>query len=353
MKALLPILLAGLALLAGPPARACPICLGITIRPPCFAEQIIAAESLVIARAAGDGTFIVETRLRGERPAPGDRLELPGKSIGSRVLLATAAGASTTADLGPYTPALHDFLRIVLPLRRFDPADEAGWDRQLDLFQPFLAHTDPRVASSAWTCWARAPFAVLRRHRTLPPRATLLSWLDDPTRTGEASLYWSLLGLQADAAVKHRLRESVLTSWKNGNSTHLAAMLDAELSANGKSAVDFIVRHYIGDRDRTLDEIQAALLALRMHAIDGAAGLHEPVATAFETFVEVRRPLGGLVAADLQTWQRWKASRQFLEMLAAGETIYPPGRPAILAYLAACPDPATADALALIRKESP
>ncbi|MFC7338627.1 hypothetical protein ACFQY0_15635 [Haloferula chungangensis] len=325
--------LVGGLLVSAQPADSCPICFGSRIRPPCFAEQIIQADRLAVARAGGHGSFVIEARLRGAHPEPGTKVMIDQPSIGSRVLLAFPDDDSLPIHLGPYSAELTELMRLIFPLKTLEPSSESGWSKQLETFRPYLSHRDPRISSSAWTAWALAPYRVLRRQRPLPDRDILLSWLDDPTRAGEASLYWTLLGLQADRPIKARLRRTILTSWKENDSSHLAALLDAELSASGPRAIDFIVSRYIDDRDRTLDEIQCALLALSMHANEGDPALREPIALAFEAFVEKRRPLSGLVALDLQKWQRWSVAKLYAEILESGEPVYPSSRPAILSYL--------------------
>ena len=330
--------LLGILFMAVLPASACPICMGSLVRQPCFAEKVILAEQLAIARPTGDGTFIIETRLRGEKPALGSIVTASEGNVGSRALIAFNDGVDIPENLGPYTTSLSDFLRIILPLRTFEPNSNTEWTRQLDRFRPFLDDRDPRVAGSAWTAWALSPYHVLRKHHRLPDRDTLLTWLDDETRSGEASLYWTLLGLQADYLVKDRLRKRILAAWQENDASHLAAMLDAEISANGEKSIPFIIEHYFDDTDRTLDEIQDALLALRMHGSEGAPELREPIANAFEHFAKSRRPLSGLVAKDLQAWNRWSLLEQYVEMLESGEPIYPPSRLAITNYLKAFPD---------------
>jgi hypothetical protein len=55
--------------------QACPICQGLGQRKPCFAEQIIAADSLAIARPAGRRTLAIEKLLRGDDVAAGDLVD--------------------------------------------------------------------------------------------------------------------------------------------------------------------------------------------------------------------------------------------------------------------------------------
>jgi hypothetical protein len=335
------------ALVQAATTQACPICMGLGQRTPSFAEQIIRAESVVVARAAGRRTFMVEKVLRGKHAALGESVTTERDVIGSRILLAYRNDKPVM--LGSFNPSLQRFVESLLSMKTFEPADSSGWSEQLGAFRPYLGDRDPRVARSAWTAWALAPYEVLQSYPQLPDRERLKKWIGDPSRAGEASLYWRLLGLQADDAVRSQLREKVLASWEQNETRDLAALLDAELSANGKAAVTFICEHYIDDRERTLEEIQSALLALHMHGMKGAASMREPVAATFEDFVVSRRPLAGLVADDLAAWGRWKSSRTFSEIIGSGEPVLPTSRLAIIRYLKLCPEPGAREALIALK----
>ncbi len=316
--------------------QACPICQGLGQQKPCFAEQIIAADSLVIARATNRRTFKVEKILRGDDAALGLPVEPPKAIFGTRILVAYRGKEETLLE--SVSPDLQGFVETVLSLKTFEPSVNSGWSKQLNVFLPYLGNRDLRVARSAWTAWAHAPYEVVRVQTLLPDPDLLQKWLADPDRASEAALYWRLLGLQADDAIRSQLREKVMVNWNTNDARDLAALLDAELSANGKNAVKFIRERYLDDRTRTLAEIQSALLALRLQGMKGDPSMRKPVALAFENFVINRRPLAGLVASDLATWDRWNSGRTYSEIINSGEPVLPKSRPAILNYLKQCPE---------------
>ncbi len=311
--------------------QACSFCQGLGQRKPCLAEQIIAADSLAIARAANWQTFKIEKSLRGDQVAPGDFVETETDIFEIRILVAYQG--RKMISLGPFHSELQGFVETVLSISAFEPKESSAWRKQLNTFLPYLGHSDPRVASSAWIVWAHAPYEVVRTQRPLPDPDMLQKWLADPDRASEAALFWRLLGLQADDSVRSLLRREVIAIWKDNDTQNLAALLDAELSANGKDAVTFIRERYLDDGDRTLAEIESALLALRLHGRKGAPSMREPISVAFEDFVSKRRPLAGLVANDLASWERWNSRETYSDIIRSGEPVMPTSRPAILTYL--------------------
>jgi hypothetical protein len=286
----------------------------------------------------------IEKLLRGDDVAAGDLVETKNPIFGFKFLVSYQNKKMSL--LGPINPQLQGFVDTVLSMSAFEPKETSGWSKQLNTFLPYLGNRDPRVASSAWTAWAHAPYEVVQTQTPLPAPDTLQKWITDPDRASEAALYWRLLGLQADSAIRSLLRQKVVVSWKGNDTQNLAALLDAELSANGKDAVTFIRERYIDDRTRTLAEIESALLALSMHGRKGAPSMREPVAAAFEDFVIKRRPLAGLVASDLAAWNRWKSRSTYSEIIRSGEPVLPTSRPAILTYLKQHPKSDTHEALA-------
>jgi hypothetical protein len=122
-------------------------------------------------------------------------------------------------------------------------------------------------------------------------------------------------------------------------------MLSAEIELSRSSAMDFIDRAYICDRNRTLEEIQAAISALSTVGREGPPELRPRIVRSFHLMVEQRRPLAGFVARDLATWGVWDVWSDFAQMLQSGEPIYPSARPAIIDYLRNCPLPEAQEAV--------
>jgi hypothetical protein len=151
-----------------------------------------------------------------------------------------------------------------------------------------------------------------------------------------------LCGNQDDALF---IAERVHAAWEEGKDTNLAAMLSAQIELTGAAAMDFIDRAYICDRNRTLEEVQAAISALSTVGREGSPELRPRIVRSFHLMVEQRRALAGFVARDLATWGEWDVWSDFAQMLRSGEPIYPSARPAIIDYLRNCPLPEAREAV--------
>jgi len=327
------LLAAGLWPVAGVAAHACTVCLGIVPRQPTLADEIRAADTVVIAQP-GDapGAFIVGSIVKGEAALTGARFTVADTRTHGATILSRAGADEAWRSLGTAGIDLADFFKVLLDLPVAEPRDDAAWAAHLARFQPFLGHVDERVARSAWAEWARAPFPVIRRQQLAPEQ--LRTWLADPAQTYAQPLWIILLGVCGDADDAQRTNTHLETAWKNNDASLLAALLTARLEREGAAGVAWVEDHYIRDRDRTLEEIHAALAAL---SVQGAATetLRPRIVAAFHTMLTERRPLSGLVARDLAAWGDWSAAAHFEGLLASGEPMLPQTRRAIIAYLEA------------------
>ena len=167
-----------------------------------------------------------------------------------------------------------------MALRSEAPVTDAEWVARLDTMRPFLGHADPRIARSAWTIWAGAPYRIVKDQAAQFPRAQLHEWLASPAMAGQRSLWIVLLGLQSNGADTTWLDAQAEAAWKAGDDKHLAALLTAIVARRGATGVDFIEQRYIRDRGRTLEEVQAALSALGLHGREGAVEMRQRVLAA-------------------------------------------------------------------------
>jgi hypothetical protein len=199
--------------------------------------------------------------------------------------------------------------------------------------RPFIGHPDPRIARSAGMMWAEAPYRIVRAEAHQFQRNGLRQWLADPAMAGQRSLWLVLLGLMGNDEDTAWLTAQTEAAWKAGSDPQLAALLTAFTARRGGEAVDYIGQHYLRDRDRTLEEIQAALSALGLHGREGPAEMRQDVLAAYRVFMAERKPLAGLVARDLAAWKQWEFAPAFQAMLASPEPIHPNARAAINDYL--------------------
>ena len=236
------------------------------------------------------------------------------------------------------------FLKRVVALPSTDQLTDAEWTARLRFFQPYFDSFDPRLAAAAWAEWTKAPYRLLRNASL--DREKLRTWLEDSATPERHPLWFVLLGLcgneDDDAGF---IAERVHAAWEAGKDTNLAAMLSAQIELTKASGMDFIDRAYICDRNRTLEEIQAAISALSTVGREGPPELRPRIVRSFRLIVEQRRPLAGFVARDLATWGVWDEWSHFAQMLRSGEPIYPSARPAIIDYLRNCPLPEAQEAV--------
>jgi hypothetical protein len=315
-------------------ASACPVCLGRELPEPTLAEKLGKAQDAVVALPArGVDAFEIQSVIKGASSLQGTRVRAPGvKSNHSAILTRTAPGEEWQGQ-GPSGIHLTGFFRTVLALPADPPVTTKQWLGRLEAMLPYLDHKDPRVCRSAWADWAGAPYGVLRTRRLDPKK--LRRWMADPTRAYAQPLWIVLLGISGDEADASRRNHQLRAAWESNDATLLAALLTARMEHEGASAVTWLENQYILDRDRTLDEVLAAVTALSVHGADGSP-LRARIQQACHTFIAERPPLSGLVADDLIRWQDWSMAKFYQALLDSGAPILPEARPRINRYLNAC-----------------
>ena len=314
-------------------ATACPICLGIVPQQPTLADEVRAAEAVVIGQPTDTpGAFEVRGVVKGDSALKGARITLSDARAASASILVRAGADQPWKSLGASFIHLAGFFKVVLDLPPAEPRDDAKWSDRLARVQPFLGHLDPRVARSAWAEWARAPYRAIRGKCVEPEK--LRAWLLDPGQAYAHPMWVVLLAVSGDADAGRELNQKLEAAWRTNDATLVAALLTARIEREGEAGVAWLEEHYIRDRDRTLDEIQAAVAALSVQA-DASESLRPRILAACRVMLAERRPLSGLVARDLAAWGDWSAAGHYQTLLASGEPVLPETRRAISAYLEA------------------
>ncbi len=312
----------------------CPICMGVVLQKPTFADEVKAARDVVVAHPAAEAeAFEVGMVVKGDAALKGSAVRVAGiKEAGSVILSRTTADGTWTSQ-GTSGVHLVRFFDAVRALPAAAPATDAEWSARLAVFRPFLGHGDPRVARSAWAEWARAPYRVLRVQRVKAEE--LRAWLLDPAQSFAAPMWLVLLGVSGDADDARRMNEQLEAAWKKNDAALAAALLTARIEREGEKGVAWLEEHYIRDRERTLEDVQAAVAALSVQG-EANAALRPRILAACRTMLAERRPLSGLLARDLTAWGDWSAQAHYESLLASGEPVLPETRRAIMDYLEAC-----------------
>jgi hypothetical protein len=348
MKLGLVIVLSLLVATASERASACAICFGgmrITV-----AQQLAATDRAALVVAARDGTSveIVETIKGGG--TRGDVLGAAEHGIEPRLLAAPGPLLIVRNDLtrqwtsvGTVSIERADFLRRVASGAPGESASEAQWRAYVAYLLPYLDDRESLVEKTAHAEFERAPYSALR---SLKPRLNVAKYraaLDDPHVQSLYTLLYGIAGSPADAGPIERRIDA---AWTAKAASNLSALLAADLELRGASRVAWIEKMYFENRDRTLAEIEAALLALSVQGSANAAVPRERVIAAYRSFIKERKPMAALVTQDLAAWKYWDAAPEYVVLLKSDALADPASRVAVLAYLMRNP---RADAKAAVR----
>lgn len=335
-------------LVAGVGAAACPICyrdMGLTT-----AQQIAVANRVLIVLPAMAGTEMrVVAVIKGsgtvddlvQATAPG--LEQAASGDSGPLLVVQADASSPWSIVGAVGPEHADWLRRMAAVTLAMDAADRQWRDRIAIVVPYLGHREPLISAIAYGQLAAAPYAALRSLRGQLDPARYASQLDGPMQHPLYTLLYGIAGGPHDA---DEIERRLAAAWKRNDATNLAALIAAYLELRGSSRVAWVETMYFADRQRTLPEIRAALLALSMHGTTNAAVSRERVIQAYRLFMKERKAMAGFVAPDLAGWHYWDAGPEYLALLKANALPDPASRLAVVAYLTQSP---RADAKAAVK----
>jgi hypothetical protein len=123
----------------------------------------------------------------------------------------------------------------------------------------------------------------------------------------------------------------------------------AVLEQRGDAGVSWLEQHYLQRADRTDAEVQAALLALRVHATDGRRIDKDAATRALRRFVKAQPMRAGYAASDLGDWGRWDFVPAFEQALDTDRPQVFASRYAVVLYLLRNPTPEAKAALERLR----
>lgn len=331
------------------PLNACLVCVADPLETVLVAELERSAQ-VVLARPVGDsdeGRFRIETIYRGtDGLAVGTEVKasLPLFSseqakIGQGAVLLTRRGHKAEWVIrAPASPSHVAFFEEVLTLPKAgsgDLLDELG---RAIFFARHLHHEDAVLARAGAAELTRLPYPMLRRIRSRLDPEKIRKELGNPASADRYALFHTLLGLCGTDEDRAEIRRRLETMWQGKNWRSLGALLTAKLELEGESVVDEIEERYFRDRERTLPEIEQAILALRVHgdADDGVG--RQRIIVAFRNFLSHREPLASLVIADLTRWQDWESKQVLVGLAERRGDDFPEIRRQVDAYLLLCPN---------------
>uniref|UniRef100_UPI003F25E28E hypothetical protein n=1 Tax=Rhizobium sp. F40D2 TaxID=3453141 RepID=UPI003F25E28E len=353
-------------------AQACAICFsGLVVTP---GQRLDAADQAVIAAPVdGQGRFRVMEIVKGDGTV-GDVLVQPGLAtpVAEAVMSVdglTVADGEAKLDQKPVL-LFHDKVSEKWTSLGAMSVDFAGWLRQLaqtkqsaetpkriwpqlTLTSSYLTDAEWRdrivvvaqqlespealVAAIAYGELSRAPYAVTRLLKPQLDAAKLLTWTTDPKLASRRPAYTLLLGITGGAGTAIALEQQIDIAMKARDATNLSALLAADLELRGANRVDWLETTFFADSQRTLPEIQAALLALSVQG--GADGIvpRRRVIEAYRYFIKARKPMAGFVAMELADWEAWDATADYVAIIRSKAVRDPAEQFAILSYLKRSP----------------
>lgn len=340
--------------LASAKAEACPLCYESARQMMTDGVKLDGADRAVLAaRDSAGGPLRIVVVIKGEG-AVGDVIAGPISEDGATAAagdpsLLIGGSADDWTSLGTIPLADADWLRQIVATRQIggerprrawpltmstaDSLSDAGWRRRVTLVLSYLEDSNPLAARLAWGELARAPYAVMDEARSRIDAAAISAWLDDPKLSSRRATYLTLLGFVGGPEDARRLDQRIETALSSHDATALAAMIAADLQLAGPSHVAWIESRYFVDRNRTMPEIEAALLALHVLGDANGAIPRASVIQAFRDFIRERPAMAGFVAPQLADWGCWDAAADYAAILKSNPNMDPASQFAIGIYL--------------------
>jgi hypothetical protein len=365
-------------------AMACPLCFSGLVIPP--GQKLDSADEAVLAVSTGGGMFRVVDVVKGDvdRAAPIENPVVTGDAVGPLTSVDAAripADRSDVADdmpwllvrnelteewtgLGQVSAGFAPWLRTVAASNHggvdqrsgtwpqtvvsWPSLSESDWRERLAVIAPQLESSEPLVAALSYGELARAPYGVMRSLKPGLDPSAIAGWVGDPALAGRRAAYVLLMGIAGGDRAAAIVEAGIDAALQSGDAAELAPLLAAYLELNGADGVGWIEDTFFRDPARSLQEIEAARLAFSVHG--GADGVvpRSRVVEAFRVLIVAHPPMAGFVAQDLEDWQAWEVTPDYVEVVESRAVKDPAGQFAIAGFLRSSPDARGKGALATL-----
>jgi len=248
----------------------------------------------VVERIKGDG--LAAGAIIGD---PVARLT-PDQAQGKPLLLIREDRWLQWVNMGAIGAAHADWLRELARPLPVGPTGDERRAARVGFLLPSLQSTEPMVAELAYGEIAAAPYRAMRANKATIDLEAVRRWVADPALASRHDLYLLLLGIAggpADAAVLQRRLDA---QYKAKDPTHLAALLAADLELRGPSRLGWLEKRYLRNTSRSLDEQQAALLALNVQAAEDSVIPRAQVMALYRRLLGSKAPLPAPLRSAMQ-----------------------------------------------------
>lgn len=347
--------LLGLALsVLGASAWGCAICA------PSAAEQTLTqrlfkSQAVAIAQAqAQPGSFQVTAVVRGVDSGAqlrdvGLADDVAAPVAGTSVLVAQSGGSWRVLAAMP--PQRAPWVGQLIALRRppdANPAD-ADWKARFAFFVPDLESPVAAIAQVAYEELSVAPLGAMRDAARHYAQLPLHQWLSQPALSERTPLYALMYGFVASSERAGGIQRELLAASARNALANNAAWMAALVELQGEAGVAWVTRNYLQQAARTDSEVQAALLALRVHVADGKRLDRSRATQALRAYVGANPQRAGFAASDLGDWAQWDFVEDFERLLDTDQPQVFASRYSMVLYLLRNPLPQAKGALERLR----
>jgi len=340
-----PIALMALMFFVSARAMACPMCAAARELTISAQELVYAGHSVLAIPVADRNEFRVVAVIKGDTPldntisAPVFRADAVAMQSQKPLLLVRDDAWPVWVNFGPINADQAGWLRQLSATKRTTDMTDEEWREHVVYFLPYLENPEPMVAEIAFNEFVSAPYDALRSLKSRLNAAVIRGWLNNPNLVGRRSVYLLLLGIAGTPLDALRIEGRMGLARQTHDVTDLPALIGADLELRGPAGVERIEKQYLTDAGRNKAEIEAALVALRVHGDTEEAVPRSRVIQAFVLFIREQPSLAGLVAAKLAEWNDWDVVPEYTALLESGAPQDPASRDAITKYLENRPNP--------------
>jgi len=366
--------------------QACAICFSGTVITP--GQKLDSADQAVLAAPSADRQgFLIIDIIKGAAPSDNTIAQsavaltttervLPldggsavsGRAVaheGEAVLLVRNRTSETWTGIGTIGADNADWLRQLAATKKdgdgapvklwpskvmgWSSLTEAEWQARATVILPYLEAEEPLAVEIAYGELTRTPYRVMRGLKPRLDAAKIRRWIDDPEQASRLPVHTLLLGIAGGANDAAEVEKRIDQALLDHDTTNLSALIAADLELRGPARLDWLQATFFEDWQRTLPEIDAALLALSVQGQADGAVSREQVVDAYRAFIRARRPMAGFVATELANWEAWDATADYVDIIRSNAVKDPAGQFAILSYLKS--SPLTAGQAALLPAE--
>jgi hypothetical protein len=346
-----------LALLTAPQADACPFCTALA---PTLCQQRDGASVTVLgeletAAAGGPATVKLHHVLAGQSVLGSQsQLTMPLDLAAERGTLLLLFGKGTDAERLDWHAVPVDETSYSYLARA--PRDTVAAEERLAYFAPYLEHPNKLIAEDAYLEFGHAPLEQVTsavEHLSMPQ---VRSWLTSMNVPGSRKGFYGLvLGLADDPAERTenaKLLHELIVAPEDDFRAGFDGILGGYLLLEPEHGLALIESRYLANPSSAVGDVRHAQTALRFYHEHGRQITPQRLSAAVRHLL-ARPEFAEAAIVDLARWQAWDALPQVSNLYTQPSFSDPAMRRAIVGYLLACPQPAAAEALAMLRRLDP